>query len=172
MVTERVNRLASVLVQRHRESAFYDVEERKKYTYSNRGLALEKYANNPDIFGSFTSLPKLGINPSTKYNTPIGVYCYPVNYIVEHYDDSSAEFDVPFAGSESYLYIFSVKDLERALEFDPEDTTVVSSVKNPMREFPVSNIQGAAINEALQRARQYVGEHTNKDLMRGGDKNS
>ena len=29
---------------------------------------------------SMTELPKLGINPSSKYNTPIGVYFYPASY--------------------------------------------------------------------------------------------
>lgn len=36
------------------------------------------------VFVSFTALNKVGIHPTTKYNTPVGFYCYPLEYILSH----------------------------------------------------------------------------------------
>ena len=35
---------------------------------------LEKYENRKNVFVSFTQINKLGINPTSNYNTPIGIY--------------------------------------------------------------------------------------------------
>jgi len=166
---DRTSRLAHRLLESgrevvsfHRESVFYDVKERKKYPYSKRGLALEKYANRADIFGSFTNLPKLGINPSTTYETPIGVYGYPMMYIVENYSESSGKFEVPFAGDAEYLHIFTVKDMDQALEFNPDETAVIGQVQNATEEFPVSEDQKSEIYKALWRSRSYIYEQMKK----------
>ena len=35
--------------------------------------ALRPYADQDDVFVSFSDIPKLGINPRTEYNTPAGI---------------------------------------------------------------------------------------------------
>jgi hypothetical protein len=37
--------------------------------------------DNPKLFVSFTQLDKLGINPKSKYDTPLGIYAYPADYV-------------------------------------------------------------------------------------------
>ena len=38
-------------------------------------------SNIKNLFVSFTDLDKLGINPTSRYNTPIGIYAYPAEYV-------------------------------------------------------------------------------------------
>jgi len=42
--------------------------------------ALEKYKDNPNIYISYTSVDKIGVNPKSHllYNTPLGIYTYPL----------------------------------------------------------------------------------------------
>ena len=43
---------------------------------------LEKYKGRTDIFVTYTKLPKLGINPNNVFDTPTGVYSYPIDYVI------------------------------------------------------------------------------------------
>ena len=86
----------------------------------------EKYYKSNDsrkYFISFTAIDKLGINPGSKYNTPIGVYTYPLSeffvaYILFNKKYSSktkenilnrkiGEF-APFAGENPYVWVIKV----------------------------------------------------------------
>lgn len=53
---------------------------------------LKKNFKTPDgLFVTFVSVDKVGLNPKTPYDTPIGVYTYPLDYVLN-------EEDVPFRG--------------------------------------------------------------------------
>lgn len=41
----------------------------------------QKYGSRSDIFISFGEINKVGIHPSSSYNTPNGFYCYPLSYL-------------------------------------------------------------------------------------------
>jgi len=43
---------------------------------------------------------KFGINPKSQYDTPIGIYSYPVDYVIKE------KGVVPFAGNEPYIQVF------------------------------------------------------------------
>lgn len=62
--------------------------------------------NITNLFVSFTKLPKLGINPGSKYNTPLGIYAYPADYVVETTKGKYAMSELPFAGNQPYANIF------------------------------------------------------------------
>ena len=67
---------------------------------------LERYANDPTIFISYTVLPKLGINPNpNSSDTPGGVYAYPLSMV---YDDIKNDItNVPFyTSSVKYIMVF------------------------------------------------------------------
>ena len=53
-----------------------------------------------DIYVRFVDIPKLGINPSSKYGTPFGICAYPLEYVIEK------ELNVPFAGEMPYIMVF------------------------------------------------------------------
>jgi len=61
----------------------------------NKELWLDYLKNNfknpENLFVTFVSVDKVGLNPKTPYDTPIGVYSYPLDFIFE-------EEDVPFRG--------------------------------------------------------------------------
>lgn len=62
---------------------------------------LKPYANDPDIYISFTVIDKIGINPSSGYHTPNGIYTYPLKEIYHHIQRDT----VPFAGDSPYVWI-------------------------------------------------------------------
>ena len=39
---------------------------------------LEQYKDDPDVYISFTDISKIGINPRSDFNTPNGIYTYPL----------------------------------------------------------------------------------------------
>lgn len=59
-----------------------------------------------NLFVSFTMVPKLGINPQSKYNTPIGIYSYPADYVYNRAGDRESMSELPFAGDAPYVNIF------------------------------------------------------------------
>jgi hypothetical protein len=67
---------------------------------------LEKYKDDPDVFITYTSDLgskkggaglKVGINPRSKYNTPLGVYTYPLKESWKLYNRGDGKLNVPFA---------------------------------------------------------------------------
>lgn len=58
--------------------------------------------DDPNYFVTFTEIPKVGINPMSKYQTPIGIYTYPITpeIIMGH-----TQKQLPFAGDEKYISV-------------------------------------------------------------------
>lgn len=54
-----------------------------------------------DMYVSFTEIDKLGINPQSSYNTPIGIYTYPMKYVLKH----RTSRDLPFAGDRKNIWV-------------------------------------------------------------------
>lgn len=125
---------------------------------------LEKYAGRPDIFVSFTDdvtrgkgqhaksvnrpVPKLGINPINHYNTPLGIYTYPIDYVL------SRSGKVPFAGNLPYIWVvestgnlldlcsYTDADLESDLEKLEDISHYTSHVRENMRSASVQTPGG------------------------------
>jgi len=72
--------------------------------------ALAKYASDPDIYITFVDLPKVGINPQSTFNTPLGIYTYPL----QAYWDTIRYGNIPFASERPYVYV--LKSTGRVLE--------------------------------------------------------
>ena len=47
---------------------------------------LMKYIDDDNAFVTFTDINKLGINLSSDYQTPVGIYCYPIKYAYNYYN--------------------------------------------------------------------------------------
>ena len=60
-------------------------------------------------FVSFTAVDKLGVNPGSRYDTPLGIYSYPSFYVILKTGEYSAMRNLPFAGEQPYVNVFSVK---------------------------------------------------------------
>ncbi len=77
---------------------------------------LAKYRKRNDVYISFTALEKLGVNPSSSYSTPLGIYAYPLKQIWDEYIEPSIaggrikgtlDGVVPFAGDQPNVFVFS-----------------------------------------------------------------
>lgn len=84
-----------------------------------------------DLFVSFTmslkrkdqrspSGEKLGINPRTTFGTPLGIYCYPIDYVIEYSEIESEDGDfyngglnAPFTGYNAWqnAFVFYINDV-------------------------------------------------------------
>jgi hypothetical protein len=62
-----------------------------------------------NLFISFTQINKLGIYPSSTYNTPLGIYAYPVEYVVTETNENQPMAVLPFAGEHPYGQTFKVR---------------------------------------------------------------
>lgn len=58
------------------------------------------------IFFHLGSVNKLGINPETKYDTPLGVYAYP---LTSEYKQRLLDNELPFAQTQPYIQLFKLK---------------------------------------------------------------
>jgi hypothetical protein len=65
--------------------------------------------SNDNLFVSFTGVDKLGINPTSKYNTPLGIYSYPAGYVKSKVGKTNSMNHLPFAGDSPYATIFKAR---------------------------------------------------------------
>jgi hypothetical protein len=105
------------------ENKLFELRRNHKVNFKKSFLEeLKKYEGQSDIFVSFTadvgieshmkpdslltanvSGHKIGVNPkSTYYETPIGIYTYPIDYVLELHGK------VPFAGNQPFIHILSL----------------------------------------------------------------
>lgn len=69
---------------------------------------IDQYAGSDpkNAFISFTKVDKLGINPQSGYDTPLGIYAYPVDYVQKETEDGQWMRVLPFAGRSEYATLF------------------------------------------------------------------
>jgi len=74
---------------------------------------IKKYIDSgKEYYISFTSIDKIGINPRSRYNTPIGIYTYPLREIYESYENTNSDWDkntniqVPFPPKNRWKNIY------------------------------------------------------------------
>lgn len=129
---------------------------------------------------SLTVLPKLGINPLTKYDTPVGVYFYPVEYYI---DTISSGGELPYAHNAPHIQIFKY-NTDRILYIDEitqkENDIILSKLIENSKKLGVDLefIEDAYYVNALNSARvktlggklwyttfQIASEHDNPPVM-------
>lgn len=62
-----------------------------------------------NLFVSFTAIDKLGINPASAFNTPIGIYAYPADYVMNLVGMEQTMDALPFAGDQPFANLFNVQ---------------------------------------------------------------
>jgi hypothetical protein len=67
---------------------------------------------------SMTSLPKLGVNPKSPYNTPIGIYFYDAAHYIERKED---DHYLNFQDGAAYIQIFKYRDDAEIINIDEVD---------------------------------------------------
>lgn len=118
---------------------------------------LKKYYNDaPGIvgigrnaFASFTEKDKLGINPQSVYDTPLGIYAYPLNYVLDTIKQRSGTFSLPYGGNHPYINLFGVKgnviDISKMNKTDVEkyQNIIVQKYRNISKEIMDQVIEDA-----------------------------
>ena len=106
---------------------YYEIINEREMPYSLIDK-LDKYCLDPKIYISFTQLPKLGINPLSDYNTPIGICAYPLSLTwnkrkseearKEYQDDNDINLKryFPFAADNPYCQVFRIAKSARVLD--------------------------------------------------------
>lgn len=96
-----------------------DIFEARKNPEKNPKISINKFviraindapndvAGTTNAFVSFTTVDKLGINPKSKYDTPIGIYAYPADYVLTTARSTKRMTALPFAGESEYVNIFN-----------------------------------------------------------------
>lgn len=107
--------------------------------YFDRDWLHSNYGVYPDdVYISFTSVDKIGINPSSKYNTPIGIYCYPLSDYKKTFLQHN-RIMVPFAGGSPYINVLiDNKSDTKILNFDSYDRSQYDADISVLREYFIS----------------------------------
>lgn len=79
--------------------------------YHNQASMLSDDTTN--LFISLTSVDKLGINPRSMYDTPLGIYAYSVDYVFNRVTSSLTK--LPFVGNAPYVNIFEASNPSKIL---------------------------------------------------------
>lgn len=100
----------------------------EKNTREHTITALSRYEGQPNVFASFTSgfskenhpikgktevrnrmgQNKLGINPQSNFGTPLGIYTYPIDYLLNQ-SHAAEEISAPYTGSGRWRYLYIVR---------------------------------------------------------------
>lgn len=79
---------------------------------------LLKYKDDPNVYISFTVINKLGLNPVNRFDTPTGIYSYPLAVVWKKYniDEHKTMRVLPFATNRKYIQIFRRDDAGRFVD--------------------------------------------------------
>jgi hypothetical protein len=88
---------------------------------------VDKYKDDDDVYISFTEIDKIGINPQSKFNTPVGIYTYPLKQFYKLYLKPALNLDnirnrdtvgqyAPFAGNSKYVNFIRCKNKANFIE--------------------------------------------------------
>ena len=102
---------------------YYEIAEARRNPEKNPKIGvlddLKQYANDPNIFISFVEINKIGVNPQSIYNTPNGLYTYPLKKLFNKTKNTKTNrLDVPFQSKTPGVYVLRVKNPENILDLE------------------------------------------------------
>lgn len=94
------------------------------------------------FFVHFTSIHKIGMNPDPGYSgTPIGIYTYPLDYVMKNMGDDGLPKDVmPYAGDYSFAYIIKPKTQPISLQDSEVCLPFVKKIEQELGEEHLSEL--------------------------------
>lgn len=94
-------------------------------------------------FISYTNLEKIGINPQTTWNTPIGIYCYPLKEAFTEYNLGTNSTSVPFGGQRPHIWVLRSESNLNMLDFseytESDLNTDLKKLKNYIEKVDSTN---------------------------------
>lgn len=86
---------------------------------------LEYAKSETRYYASFTSLPKVGLNPESLHSTPLGIYCYPLFSLIEELEEENNIDQIfPYASDRKFIYVLEEKPdtpLTEVSDYDDDD---------------------------------------------------
>jgi hypothetical protein len=86
--------------------------------FPDRLMALQRWQHDPDVYVSFTNLMKIGINPRSRWDTPIGIYAYPLR---EMFAEIAAD-RIPY-GEAPYIQVLRSDQVIELSSYSENDLT-------------------------------------------------
>lgn len=115
----------------------------RRSTLEELKLAAEQSGVDKDLlFVTFTDINKVGVNPRTKYKTPLGVYAYPYKYVMQRNIVS-----VPFAERSKYIQLISAENCQAWMIDGPTEYAKIFFGQSHAAHLTDIKILGAAHNE-------------------------
>jgi hypothetical protein len=110
-------------VQMLPENIQSNLDEKRKFPHLNPKLSIPdtvlKFAERDDTFISFRALLKSGLNPASRYDTPLGIYMYPAKMALKKYGKSDKfGINFPFATGQPFVYFIIKKPNIKELNID------------------------------------------------------
>jgi hypothetical protein len=127
---------------------------------------LLKYKDNPNVYISMTDIPKLGLNPLSKFDTPLGIYCYPLKEVWAAYDFDTHKSvkKLPYVSKATYIQVLEWNGKGKFMDVaDYSETDLKEDIKQ-LRRIMYDNDAHDSINIAIEEA---YNEH-----MKGGKNNN
>lgn len=125
----------------------YDLLEARKNPSKNPKTSvndlLQSYydENGEDTFVSFTSVDKLGINPQSKYDTPLGIYAYPLSYVLREIGEVDSPGAVlPFAGDSQFVNVFTASS-QTVLHIDEITTSTYEMYLTKLKQVLPTSVE-------------------------------
>lgn len=101
-----------------------------------------------DLYVSFTNVDKIGVNPLSNYNTPIGVYTYPMKYVLNMVSTTA----LPFAGHRPIIYVIKPTEPVLKLSEYTEDAFLTDLKKVRTYAIKVLNISVEKVDFTIKEA--------------------
>jgi len=123
---------------------------------------LLQYKDDPDVYISFTDLDKIGINPRTRFATPLGIYTYPLKEFWREYVGTSHTIiadAAPFAGNADYINVIKIKNSAKKnflynMETDYTDAMYFRDMKILKRKYDGQVDVDSIIQRAIHDAKE------------------
>ncbi len=113
-------------------------------------------ASPEPAYVSFTDLDKLGNNPQSIHgSTPIGIYAYPAQYVLDHTAGGEAMFNLPYAGDMQFANLFHVTG--NMLLIDQMSATDVDQHYQQLADI-LSQIMKWKLPRAMTQVQKFVAE--------------
>lgn len=74
----------------------------KKISTTDHLKQIREHYQDYDLYASFTNVDKLDINPMSKFDTPLGIYAYDLDYVL-----SRGIKNLPYANDRNYINVFT-----------------------------------------------------------------
>lgn len=103
--------------------------------------ALAPYKDQELVFVSFSDVPKLGINPKTGYNTPAGIYSYPLKQMWPSIQANT----IPYAGERKYVLVLQPRGNQGIVDIATYTASEFSQHMRLLQQKVIPQIVGSTV---------------------------